>query len=162
MTARLTVREVDVLKALGEGLRNGQIATRLGISESTVSNTLSGAYAKLGVNKRQDAVEEFRRNWSETGRKTGMAGAVSVTSHAVVDVDQLADPENGAAPAEPSLYRWYHRLGDWRTPPRSAVFRIWVVLGWFMIGCCILLIGLAVGQMLFGGTDGFAPAANPS
>ncbi len=161
MAARLTVQEVKVLLGLCDGLRNGQIATRLHISERTVANTLSAAYAKLGVNNRQDAVEEFRQNWSESGKKTGMVESAQVGPHSSVDTDQFADPQTGANRDGSSLYSWYRRLGKWRTPPRSAAFRTRVILGWILVGLSILLLGLAVARMLFGATDGFAPAANP-
>lgn len=69
MIVRLTVREVRCLLLLGEGLRNKEIGARLGVAERTVSNTLQSAYRKLGVSSRQDAMAEFKRNWSETGHR---------------------------------------------------------------------------------------------
>lgn len=75
MAERLTVREVHCLQLLGDGLRNKEIGARLGIAERTVSNTLQSAYRKLGVSSRQDAVAEFRRNWSETGQPLSIPAA---------------------------------------------------------------------------------------
>jgi DNA-binding NarL/FixJ family response regulator len=50
--ARLTDREREIVHLIGEGLRNEQIAVRLGISEKTVRNQLSSLFDKLGVNDR--------------------------------------------------------------------------------------------------------------
>ena len=58
----LTVRELDVLAALGDGLGNRDIAARLGISEHTVKFHLASIYGKLGASSRADAVRRaFRR-----------------------------------------------------------------------------------------------------
>lgn len=162
MGARLTVQEVKALELLCEGLRNGQIGTRLRISENTVRNTLRNAYAKLGVHNRQDAVREFTQNWSKDGTKSVVAAGVPIASDLGVAEGQSAGLRKGTSPDPAGLYGFYRRLGHWRTPPRSAAFRTGAILVWFVIGCSILLIGLAVGTMLFGGTEGFAPAFNPS
>jgi DNA-binding NarL/FixJ family response regulator len=50
--ARLSEGERDLVRLIGEGLRNGQIAVRLGLSEKTVRNRLSSLFDKLGVNDR--------------------------------------------------------------------------------------------------------------
>lgn len=52
----LTERELDVLRALAEGLGNKQIAARLGISSSTVKYHLQSIFAKLDVRTRSEAV----------------------------------------------------------------------------------------------------------
>jgi DNA-binding CsgD family transcriptional regulator len=52
----LTERELDVLRALAEGLGNKQIGARLGISPSTVKYHLQSIFAKLGVRTRSEAV----------------------------------------------------------------------------------------------------------
>src|SRR2546422_7595417 len=52
----MTRREVEILKLLGQGLTNKQIAYRLKISEKTVRNHISNFYAKLGVGDRSQAV----------------------------------------------------------------------------------------------------------
>jgi len=58
----LTARELDVLAALGEGLGNRAIASRLGISEHTVKFHLASIYGKLGATSRADAIRRaFRR-----------------------------------------------------------------------------------------------------
>ena len=52
----MTRREVEILRLLGQGLTNKQIAYRLKISEKTVRNHISNFYAKLGVGDRSQAV----------------------------------------------------------------------------------------------------------
>jgi len=50
--ARLTEREREIVSLIGEGLRNDQVAVRLGVAQKTVRNQLSSLFDKLGVNDR--------------------------------------------------------------------------------------------------------------
>ncbi|HET6818285.1 MAG TPA: AAA family ATPase [Mycobacteriales bacterium] len=52
----LTRREREILSLLGEGLTNGDIASRLFIAEKTVDNHVASVLAKMGVTSRHDAV----------------------------------------------------------------------------------------------------------
>ena len=52
----LSERELEVLALLAEGLRNRELATRLGISTRTVDRHCDKIYAKLGVSSRTEAV----------------------------------------------------------------------------------------------------------
>lgn len=52
----LTPREVEVLRLIGHGLRNREIAERLVISEKTVGNHISNIFSKLQVNDRSHAI----------------------------------------------------------------------------------------------------------
>ncbi len=52
----LTRRELDVLRLLGSGLRNKQIAIELGLSRRTVEGHLSRLFEKLGVSSRTELV----------------------------------------------------------------------------------------------------------
>ena len=56
--ARLTGREVDVLKLLKEGMQNKEIADRLFISAKTVDHHITSILFKLDVNSRVKAVHE--------------------------------------------------------------------------------------------------------
>lgn len=51
----LTARESEILKLVGEGLANKQIARRLGISEKTVKTHLTNVFQRIGVSDRTQA-----------------------------------------------------------------------------------------------------------
>lgn len=53
---RMTARELEVLRLVGQGLSNRQIAERLVLSEHTVHRHLANIYARLGVSSRAAAV----------------------------------------------------------------------------------------------------------
>lgn len=57
----LREREMDVLRLVGEGLSNKEIARRLGIGVDTVKWYLKAIYGKLGVGRRTQAICEARR-----------------------------------------------------------------------------------------------------
>ncbi len=52
----LTERELEVLRSVGRGERNKEIAARLGITERTVKAHLASVFNKLGVDSRAAAV----------------------------------------------------------------------------------------------------------
>jgi two-component system, NarL family, response regulator YdfI len=52
----LTVREIEILRCLAEGLGNKEIASRLRISEHTVKFHVASIMGKLGVGNRTEAV----------------------------------------------------------------------------------------------------------
>jgi DNA-binding NarL/FixJ family response regulator len=52
----LTKRELEVLRLIGEGFRNKQIADELAIAETTVNFHIRNAVEKLGANDRTHAV----------------------------------------------------------------------------------------------------------
>ena len=54
----LTVREIEVLECLHEGLRNADIASRLDISPRTVETHVSSIISKLGARTRTEAVRK--------------------------------------------------------------------------------------------------------
>jgi DNA-binding NarL/FixJ family response regulator len=56
----LSKREQQVLTLVSEALSNGQVATRLFISEATVKRHLTSIYAKLNARSRLDAVNVAR------------------------------------------------------------------------------------------------------
>lgn len=52
---RLTEREMDVLRLIGHGFSNADIADRLNLSEGTVRNHVSAIFAKLEIKDRTQA-----------------------------------------------------------------------------------------------------------
>ena len=56
----LTVREVEVLQLVAEGLSNLAIAQKLYLSPETVKVHIKHIYGKLGVNSRTQAVARLR------------------------------------------------------------------------------------------------------
>jgi DNA-binding NarL/FixJ family response regulator len=54
---RLTSREAEVIRLIGEGLSNKEIGTRLSVAEKTVKFHASNVFAKLGVHDRYSAAE---------------------------------------------------------------------------------------------------------
>ena len=56
MVEPLTAREVEILRLIGAGMRNQEIADQLFISLSTVKRHIANTYGKLGVSHRTEAV----------------------------------------------------------------------------------------------------------
>jgi DNA-binding NarL/FixJ family response regulator len=54
----ISARELEVLVLVGQGPSNGQIASRLHLSEATVKRHLANAYPKLGVASRGEATRK--------------------------------------------------------------------------------------------------------
>jgi len=55
ITAKLTQREVEVLRLIAKGSSNADIADRLSLSDGTVRNHVSAILSKLGVSDRTQA-----------------------------------------------------------------------------------------------------------
>jgi DNA-binding CsgD family transcriptional regulator len=64
----LTARESEVLELAAQGLDNGTIAARLGISERTARNHVSMILSKLGISNRAQAIVQARE--AGFGRRT--------------------------------------------------------------------------------------------
>ncbi|MGH2992858.1 MAG: helix-turn-helix domain-containing protein, partial [Solirubrobacterales bacterium] len=58
----LSARELEVLRLVAEGLTNGEIATRLVISEHTVHRHVTSILRKLGVSSRVAATAYAHRH----------------------------------------------------------------------------------------------------
>jgi DNA-binding CsgD family transcriptional regulator len=59
--AALSSRELQVLEMASLGLRNAQIAERLGLSVHAIKFHLAAVYKKLGVTNRTEAVVAYMR-----------------------------------------------------------------------------------------------------
>jgi pimeloyl-ACP methyl ester carboxylesterase/DNA-binding CsgD family transcriptional regulator len=62
LLGELTPREREVLELVAQGLDNGTIGARLGISERTARNHLSIILSKLGINSRAQAIVQARES----------------------------------------------------------------------------------------------------
>jgi predicted ATPase/class 3 adenylate cyclase/DNA-binding CsgD family transcriptional regulator len=60
--ASLTPAELDVVRLVGDGLANSDIATRLFVSPRTVQSHLTHVYSKLGVTSRVQLAQEAARH----------------------------------------------------------------------------------------------------
>jgi two-component system, NarL family, nitrate/nitrite response regulator NarL len=60
-TPLLTPRELEILRAIGEGLSNKEVARRFGISAHTVKFHLEAVFAKLDAGTRAEAVAKGLR-----------------------------------------------------------------------------------------------------
>jgi DNA-binding NarL/FixJ family response regulator len=90
--AKLTCRELDVLRLLTEGLSNRLIARSLDISEKTVKNHLSSIYLKIGATDRTQAALYARH-----------AGLTDLWEAAPSTPASAPVPENDSPPAGPAL-----------------------------------------------------------
>ncbi|MCA1220237.1 response regulator transcription factor, partial [Streptomyces sp. 8L] len=59
---KLTAGEREILRVIGEGLRNTEIARRLVISEATVKTHINNLFAKGDFHSRADAVRYALRH----------------------------------------------------------------------------------------------------
>jgi DNA-binding NarL/FixJ family response regulator len=65
----LTDREREIVALVGEGLRNEEIARRIGITEKTVRNHLTAVFDKVGVSGRLELVVfAYRHGLARVGR----------------------------------------------------------------------------------------------
>jgi len=53
---RLTLREIEILRLIAEGLTNREIAQRLCLSENTIKTYIQNLYQKLDAHNRIEAV----------------------------------------------------------------------------------------------------------
>jgi DNA-binding NarL/FixJ family response regulator len=59
--AKLTDREIDVLRLIAKGYRSPEVAPLLGITPATVSSYVRDIYRKLGISSRAEAAMEAAR-----------------------------------------------------------------------------------------------------
>lgn len=93
----LTNRELDIVARLLAGDRVPVIAERLFLSQSTVRNHLSSAFAKLGVESQQEMIDLLRRTSSAFFRRSdARAAPTTATSRSVMSSSESAGPAPGA------------------------------------------------------------------
>ena len=61
-TKTMTPHELEILRLVAEGLRDKDIAAKLGASHGSIRTYLSAIYAKLSVHSRVKAVNAAREN----------------------------------------------------------------------------------------------------
>ncbi len=62
LVGQLSKREIEVLRLLGEGLTNAEIAARLYISTKTVATHVGNVFAKLQLRNRAEAAAFAHRH----------------------------------------------------------------------------------------------------
>ncbi|WP_421854272.1 LuxR C-terminal-related transcriptional regulator [Oricola sp.] len=67
---QLTRRETDVLTLIARGLRNAEVATELGLAETTVTGYIKDIYRKLGISSRAEASWHATRLGLRTSAET--------------------------------------------------------------------------------------------
>ena len=77
--ARLTPRELGVLRLVAQGLTNRRIARDLAISEKTVKNHLSAIFPKIGAADRTQAALYAARTGAVQANRHQAAGSRSLT-----------------------------------------------------------------------------------
>ena len=68
---QLTRRETDVLALIARGLRNAEVATELGLAETTVTGYIKDIYRKLGISSRAEASWHATRLGLRTSAQSG-------------------------------------------------------------------------------------------
>jgi DNA-binding NarL/FixJ family response regulator len=66
---RLSKREQEILELVAQALSNGQVATRLGVTEATVKRHLRNVFVKLDAVSRIDAVNKAIKSSMITSRR---------------------------------------------------------------------------------------------
>lgn len=147
-SGRLTDREIQCLfLAGGIGLRDAEIADRLGISTKRVGNYLRDAYGKIGVRDRRRAYQQ----------------GVLAPGLQIPGEDRITRPLDRRRPAEdPGLEPllddrpWLARV--WRAPPRGALARLGLIVAVAVTWILILGGSLAVLDRVFEVTDQLRPS----
>ncbi len=68
LDAQLTERETQVLGLIARGLRNSEVATEMGIADTTVAGYIKVIYRKLGIGSRAEAAWHASRLGLRMGR----------------------------------------------------------------------------------------------
>ena len=126
MRKELTPRELEVLRLVGRGASNDQIAGELGLSSRTVANHLRSAFEKLEVNDRRSAYSRMVIRYPEYRMTMEVAG-ISPADRGV-NPTPIVDQRDTETAHTPGLYGLYAGLGKFRTPGSTGVSRLALIL----------------------------------
>lgn len=123
--ALLTRREREVVGLAADGVKNREIAQRLGLSEHTVKNYLFSIFGKLGVSSRLELTLAVRREWIQR------ANVVPMKHHSVARRDEILDwlrslAEQGLASAQLLLAQMYCE-GRGVSHDRTQAYRLFLL-----------------------------------
>lgn len=99
--SRLTDRQIDCLRLVGQGLSSKEIAAELGISHHTVDLHLKRAIRTLGVATRRDAARRLEAADSDAPVAAADAPSVLPRRPAPADTQSLDTQPDGLAEAAP-------------------------------------------------------------
>jgi two-component system response regulator DegU len=68
----LTIREIEIIQLLSEGLDNARMAKFLNVTQKTIAHHLTNIYEKLQVNSRSEAIVWIHKHLSERLEKISM------------------------------------------------------------------------------------------
>lgn len=148
----LTPREIECLRLVLERLTDQQIADRLGISKSRVSNSLGAAYRKLDIHDRMRAASKAGILYP--GITMPGAAAVETRSPELAPTDGPHPPTDGETTSVPWLLAPYRRMR--RTPPRLFGSLLPMILGWTLLGLVILAVFVGLLNVVVGSGDPYA------
>jgi two-component system, NarL family, nitrate/nitrite response regulator NarL len=123
--ALLTRREREVVGLAADGVKNREIARRLGLSEHTVKNYLFSIFGKLGVASRLELTLAVKREWIQR------ANVASTKHPSVARRDEILDwlralAEQGLASAQLLLAQMYCE-GRGVSHDRTQAYRLFLL-----------------------------------
>ena len=125
----LSKREMDIVQALAAGLKNREIAEKLGLSQHTVKNYLFRIFDKLGVSTRVELL--FMTLSQETNSQSAFSGFVKACTERMQNDDAwLHECHQAAEEGSPIAQLLLAQLYSSRR--RSATDRV-LALYWFSI-----------------------------
>ena len=143
MRKELTPREIEVLRLVGRGASNDQIASALTLSSRTVANHLRSAFEKLGVNDRKSAFARMVIRYPEYQMTMEQIGFPAADRG--VNPAPTVDPKDTEVAPLTTLYGLYAGLGKFRTPASTGVSRLALILR--VAGAALIFLAALAGLL---------------